>query len=96
MAQAGSADLPDGESKIFFGRGLDRKSARQANQLPHRAGIAGLLPNARACGPLMFADPIDTKKREWDGPMTGKYCRAITIGGTIALLMGLAEARRSK
>ena len=24
--------------------------------------------------------------------MTGKYCRAITIGGTIALLMGLAEA----
>jgi hypothetical protein len=24
MARAGSADLPDGESEIFFGRGLDR------------------------------------------------------------------------
>ena len=39
MAQAGSADLPDGESGIFFTRGMDRKSARLANQLPRRASI---------------------------------------------------------
>ena len=39
MARAGSADLPDGESGIFFTRGMDRKSARRANQLPRRASI---------------------------------------------------------
>ena len=46
MARAGSADLPDGESKIFFARGLDsdlpvgRRQARRSalsNVIPGRA-----------------------------------------------------------